>query len=328
MIVLNFNAWSLTSTAVESVLRSRYNNLELIVVDNCSQDDSVSQLRSRFGDKIRLIVNPSNYGYCRGNNVGFMESAGDYLVFLNNDVLVHPGWLAALVSTIESESRIAAVECNVQHIGFKNLLKISHDVDALGEGGFPTVRQWAHPRPTFIPSGSASIFRRSVLERIGVFDEDFFIWSEDFDLGWRIWLSGYKIVDCPSSLVFHAGSVSTSGKSWLSRKLYLVIRNSIITMIKNYSLSHVIMYVPIRLSLEVPITLGHALRYREPGYVPLRFRSVLLALFWIVRNLPRIMRKRSVLQSFRERDDEEIFKLMDSYPRKLKWISNRVMPSY
>lgn len=314
--------------AIEAVLKSHYNKVELIVVDNCSQDDSVSQLRSRFGSKIRLIVNPSNYGYCRGNNVGFMESEGDYVVFLNNDVLVHPGWLAPLVDTIKSESSIAAVECDIQHIGLQNLLKISRSVDARGEKGFPTVRQRAHPRPTFIPSGSASMFRKSVLERIGAFDEDFFAWSEDFDIGWRIWLSGYKVVDCPPSLVFHAGSVTTGGKSWLSRKLYLVIRNSIITMIKNYSFIHAMVYIPLRLSLEVPITFGHAVRYKEPGYVPLRFRSVILALLWIIGDLPNIMRKRSRVQSLRRRDDNEIFALMDSYPRKLNWLSNRVMPSY
>ena len=96
IIVLNYNAGKLLSECVESIFHSNYNNLEVIVVDNISKDNSHKECKEKF-QKIKLIENKENLGYCEGNNVGIRESVGEFIVILNPDVIVTPNWLNELL---------------------------------------------------------------------------------------------------------------------------------------------------------------------------------------------------------------------------------------
>ncbi len=120
VIILNWNQPRLTVDCINSVLKQKYTNFEILLVDNASRDNSVEIFEERFGDneKIRIIVNPENLGYAGGNNEGVKRARGDYIAILNNDTTVEKDWLEELIKALESDGKIGSVSSKVIKMGF------------------------------------------------------------------------------------------------------------------------------------------------------------------------------------------------------------------
>jgi GT2 family glycosyltransferase len=257
VIVVTLNNLNLLRNCLRSLYAQDYAAMEIVVVDNGSDDDIAGMVSAEF-PKVRMIRLDKNHGFAGGNNRGIEMAQGEYVVLINNDAVASPPWLRSLVETAESDSKIGAVasividgnrpevldSCGVG-IGLDGMSR-----QAMREMPVPELTQ---PKEVLLFSGCACLLRMEALKVVGLFDEDFFAYCEDTDLGLRMRRAGWKIVVAPNAYVEHYYSM-TGGKFSL-QKVYWVERNHFWVAVKNF---------PWFLLLIVP--LFTAIRYLAQGY--------------------------------------------------------------
>ena len=224
MIILNHNGATclgeLLDKNLESVLDMTYGNFEVIFVDNGSTDGSVHHIRNKFGGDMRLkiVELKSNYGYAGGNNLGAKHSSRGtkYLVFLNTDTIVRHDLLTTIINVLEANKEIGSL------YPWATPLDGSRKSPWSIEGGLLDVP---------FPGGWCLVIRKQLFEALDGFDENFFICGEDVDLGWRVWLAGYRNVLLKGSLLRHKGGGTVRWES--PEVFYFQRRNKIFTIFKN-----------------------------------------------------------------------------------------------
>lgn len=216
-------------------------DFEIVVVDNSGEQVARQALELA---QVRIIENTENVGFGAAINLGAKNSRAEYICALNDDAYPSSGWLGALCDAAESEPRVGMCA---------SLILLSSDdgkVDSAGFGVYPdgTTKQVGHGEPAskyherreaLVPSGCAGLYRRSMLEEIGGFDDDYFLYGEDSDVGLRGRLAGWKCVFEPKAIVMHDYSVSAGRASYL--KAYYVERNRIYTLLKLFPLTEVLL---------------------------------------------------------------------------------------
>jgi GT2 family glycosyltransferase len=240
-IVLNWNGREYVEEAVSSLLEQSYPNLEIIIVDNGSTDGSRRLIEDRFGTKIKLITKQRNTGFADGNNTGIREAKGKYILILNNDAAAEKDWASELVKAAEKYPDVGMCASKVLdyfdrqvidtagHLIYRDGLNRARGRLEKDEG------QYDNPGEVFFPSGAAALYRKEMLDEIGLFDEDFFAYGEDADIGIRGRLAGWKCLYVPAAVAYHRYSRSTSGYSPL--KVFLVERNRAWVALKNFPVS-------------------------------------------------------------------------------------------
>lgn len=243
VIVLNWNGEALITECVDSLLAQTYLRLEILVVDNASTDRSVSLIRERYGEKVCLIVNPANLGFAAGNNVGIAASRGAYVLLINNDAVADPGWVEALVREAEADPRVGMCASKILTYDDPRVIDSAGLLlsrDGLGRGRGRMQRdavEFNKPEDVLLPSGCAALYRRAMLDQIGLFDEEFFMYCDDVDLGLRGRVAGWRCRFVPDAVVRHRYSASAGRYSL--RKVFLVERNRIWVMMKYFPWSAV-----------------------------------------------------------------------------------------
>ena len=236
IIILNYNARELLLNCVESVFKTNYSNIEVIIVDNASKDKSYLKCKEKF-DKIHLIENKENLGYCEGNNVGMRLAKGEFMVILNPDTIVSPNWLTELLSaySITGEGLyqpkiLSLYENNViQSTG--NMLHLFGFGFARDKGILDNNQHNKIERIGYA-SGTCLFTSTKVLERVGLFDSFLFLYHDDLDLGWRSAQLGIESYYVPNSVIYHAESYSLK---WSSRKFFWLERNRRYCILTHYS---------------------------------------------------------------------------------------------
>ncbi len=238
VLVLNWNGEAFVAECLDSLLAQTYPRVELIVVDNASTDRSVPLIRERYGERVRLIVNEANLGFAAGNNVGISAARGAHVLLINNDAVAEPGWVDALVREAEADPRVGMCASKIvtyddpRVIDSAGLLLFR---DGLGRGRGRLERDvgsFNKPEDVLLPSGCAALYRRTMLDQIGVFDEEFFMYCDDVDLGLRGRVAGWRCRFVPDAVVRHRYSASAGRYSL--RKVFLVERNRMWVMIKYF----------------------------------------------------------------------------------------------
>ena len=236
VIVLNYNAGDLLLNCVESIKKSSYQNIETLVVDNISSDNSHITCKEKFPD-IKLIQNEKNFGYCGGNNIGIKEARGDFIVILNPDTIVEENWINELLSAYSefgdglyqpkilslNEQGVIQSTGNMIHVfgfGFardkgKRLVDKKEEIEKIGYA-----------------SGTCLFTTKKVLKKVGLLDEFLFLYHDDLDLGWRAAQIGIKSYYVPKSKIFHAESYSLK---WSAKKFYWLERNRKYCLQTHYS---------------------------------------------------------------------------------------------
>ena len=239
VIIPNINGKGWLRDSIESVLAQTEQDFELIVVDNGSTDESLAEARSYCGRPgFTLIENGENTGFSHAVNQGIARAKGEYVVLFNNDAFAEPDWLAELIRAAEADRRIFAVQSLMIRHFERDLADDAGDyVTWMGfackTGDGRRASRYTRPRRIFSACGGASLYRKSILDEIGVFDENFFAYFEDVDLSWRANNAGYKCVFCPTARCYHICGASTGAVRYNAFKSRQSGRNSLLLPLKN-----------------------------------------------------------------------------------------------
>lgn len=260
VVIPHWNGIQILEPCLLSLQASTYPNLNVVVVDNASTDESVAVMRSKYPE-VTVIENTENLGFAGGCNVGIRETKSDLYLVLNNDTTHDPGWIEPLVRELESDANIAAVQPKIMSAQDPSVFDYAGGVGGLLDvlafpyalGRIFTTREtddgfYDSPRDIFWASGTALLLRGSALEEVGLFDEDFFAHMEEIDLCWRLHNAGWRVVNAPSSRIYHHSGWTLPPDRY--QKKYLNHRNNLMMIIKNYPFAYLAAILPARIALE------------------------------------------------------------------------------
>ncbi len=300
--------------------------LELIVVDNASGDGSAERI-SREVPGVTVLDAGANLGFAGGCNLGVRHSTGEYVAFINNDARPDEGWVRAAVEVLEADRDVASVASKVLDWDGRTIDYVDGSLTWFGMGykrevGAPVSDRWDVPRDVLFGTGAAMFVRADVYERVGGFDERFFMFYEDVDLGWRLNLLGHRVRYVPGSVAFHRHHV-TMNKFGSYRESYLLERNALMSMYKNLGDEALHRALPAAMALAVRRSFARTDLdpdqldlQRSPGgddvpdvTIPKMALTGPLALDHFVEQLPTLARSRRELQADRRRGDRELLPL-------------------
>ena len=234
MVIPTLNAGSALVECLASLVRQTRRDFEVVVVDNSGKQLAREAEAERFGAKI--LEQERNIGFGAAVNRGFRQSRAPFLATLNDDALAHPKWLDALLSAAESRPDAGMFASQVRLADDGRLdsagMLISGDATSKQRGHLEPPERFASPAEVLCPSASAALYRRQMLDQIGLFDEDFFLYCEDTDLGLRAAWAGWKCLYVPEAVVDHGYSHTAGRASPL--KAYCVERNRLYVLVKNF----------------------------------------------------------------------------------------------
>ena len=234
VIIPNWNGMRYLPACLTALAAQDYAPLEIIVVDNASDDGSVEYLRAEHLD-VRLLELPQNRGFTGACNEGLRVARGEYLALLNNDTEAAPAWAAAAISALRGRPEVGSVASKLLLYERRDVIHTAGDYftrdGCAGNRGVWERDAGQYEREEFVFSacGGAAVYRRALLEDIGLLDDDFFFSGEDVDLGWRAQLRGWRCLYVPGAVVYHHLSASGGGVT----ASYYDGRNSIAILVKN-----------------------------------------------------------------------------------------------
>lgn len=239
VIVLNWNGRAYLADCFDSLAALEYprDRLELLMVDNGSTDESVAFIHAQY-PQVTVVETGRNLGFAAGNNAGARAAKGEYVAFLNNDAHVYPDWLSKLIEAVQSDPEVVCAGSRLMDITGERVEFGGSSINFYGYGyqeGYDhaNVDAYRSTHPTIFACGGAFLIRREVYVESGGLDEDYFIYYEDVDLGWRLWVLGYKVLYVGSAVVLHQHHGAKQQMPDASRRA-LFERNAMLTLIKNY----------------------------------------------------------------------------------------------
>jgi hypothetical protein len=331
VIIVHYAGVELLHNCLKSLFNTRYNNFQVVLVDNGSKDGSVDFVKRVYGDRLDVIRTEANLGFVGGNNLALRRVRSKYVVLLNDDTVVTPDWLRYLVDIAESDPSIGACQPKLLSLADPRYFEYNGCAGGmLDVYGVPLCRgrifdvieedrgQYDTLAEVFWAGGSAIFIRRQALDEAGLMDEDFYAHMEEIDLCWRIRLLGYKIVCVPKLIVYHLG-----GGTSLPEKFYLKHRNNLIMMLKNYSTFGLLRFFTMRMALDMMSFIYFLTKIDRS-----RGLCIPKAYIWLLRNLGKVYRSRCCVQKLRKVSDEKIIKTMikksvaiQHYAMKRKYFS-------
>ena len=257
IVIPNYNGKHFMEPCLSSLSKQTYKNFHILVVDNASSDGSIEYMEENYPD-IELIKLQKNYGFSKAVNIGIQHSRTPYVILLNNDTTVDTRYVEEMVKAIEKSPKIFSVSSKMIQMYHPELIDSAGDLyTLLGWGvcrgcGRP-VSNYTKYDEIFTACAGAAIYRRSVFDEIGYFDENHFAYLEDIDIGYRARIYGYYNMYCPTALVYHVGS-GTSGSKYNSFKVKLAARNNLYRNYKNMPALQLILNF-------IPLAIGYFVKY-------------------------------------------------------------------
>jgi GT2 family glycosyltransferase len=237
VIIVNWNGRHHLEGCLDALSAQTFTDFGVIVVDNGSTDGSVEWVETHYS-QVRLIRNAKNVGFAAANNQAIRATESEFVVTLNNDTQVAPGWLAALVEAVETDPAVGMVASKMLFADGPDTINsagIALDPVGIAWDRFGGKADDADEKTlveVFGPCAGAALYRRAMLEQIGLFDEDFFAYLEDVDLAWRARWAGWRCLYAPAACVYHVHSATgVEGSPFKSR---LLGRNKVWLLVKNY----------------------------------------------------------------------------------------------
>ena len=301
VIVLNYNAGELLLNCINSLKKSKYTNLEILVIDNISSDGSQTKCKEQFPD-IKLIQNKENFGYCGGNNIGIKEAKGEFIVILNPDTIVESNCIEELIFA-QNKFGDGLYQPKILSLNEENIIQSTGNM--LNIFGFGFARDKGNKvsdkneeiEKIGYASGTCLFTSRKVLEKVGLLDEFLFLYHDDLDLGWRAAQIGISSFYVPKSKIFHVESYSLK---WSAKKFFWLERNRKYCLLTHYSKNT---YKKMRFSLML-IDLFVWAFYFSKGFLGAKIKAE----SEIRKNKENIEKKYQELESRKIISDKELIK--------------------
>lgn len=325
IIVLNYNGLKFLNGCFSSLKKLNYPDFEVTMVDDFSSDDSVAYTAKNF-PWVKILQNDKNLGACISFNRAVKRTKAGLIVKIDNDVIVDKNWLKEMVATLESDPEIGVVGSKILNYDGKSIQEYGSNIDRTGYPmnylylkGSPKYISGTHE--VFYVSGCSMLFRKKVFERVGMFDEKFYIYKDDLDLCWRLKLFGYKTVTNFNSVLCHLSGVTQGGTtvrkkivkySTTFRKRYFGERNTLRMLLKNYAATSLLQVLPFYFFI-IFAEVAYFTFKRQCGIYPV----FLQVFWWNILNLPDTVKERQRIQQGRTVPDNLIMTKMAK--GSLKW---------
>ena len=324
VVVVNWNRRDYLRACLQSLAAQRGATFEVIVVDNGSTDGSAEMARSEFD--VRVISNPDNRGFCAANNQAFAAARGRFIALLNNDAEAAPDFLAELRRAFDNAPDIGMAAAKV--LVWENPRRIDR-IDKVGHLIYPDGQNrgrgtgeidlgedgpYGRTAECLWPDGSAAMYRKTMLDAIGGFDEDFFMFADDAELGLRARIAGWRCLYMPGAVARHhrGGSLDTGS----AKRIFLIERNRVLLAAKLFPWSLLLLnpyYFALRLASGLAAAAGgKGEMARFPGFAnKLRLSwTILCADMAALRLLPRMLRKRRAVREIAKLTPRQIRRLI------------------
>ncbi len=307
-VIVNWNGEQFLEQCLNALMQQTFKPQEIILVDNASSDRSLEIVR-RF-PAVRLMALDQNTGFAYGNNLAIKAASveSEWIALINPDAFAEPRWLETLLVAVESNPKFDVFGSKLVNAANPALLDGAGDVYHMSglvwrmQHGSPVMLSAEHEREIFSPCAAAALYRRSALREIGGFDEDYFCYVEDVDLGFRLRLAGYRCLYVPASVAHHVGSGTTGGRH-NDFTMYHGHRNLVWTFVKDMPGILFWLLLPLHGLLNLASIIWFALRGRG-GVIWRAKRDALLG-------LAKMWRKRQQIQKDRTASISEIWRQLD-----------------
>ena len=305
VLVITWNNFSFLERSINCLRLQSFNKFEILIVDNGSKDDFLDELPEKYPSlDLKTHKLQTNHGFAAANNIGARLANGKYLVLLNADAFPEPDWLERLLEAAEKYPNASLSSRQIQ-VDRPDLLDGEGDVYHVSGLGWRKnynlpLYPLTEPQEIFSACGAAALYPRQAFLDAGGFDEDYFSYHEDVDLGFRLRLRGLKCMLIPQAVVHHVGSASTGKRSDFS--VYYGHRNLVWTYFKDMPALLLWLFLPLHVLVGVFFLFYFTLR----GQGNVIWRAKIDAL----RGLPRIMKKRREVQRSRSITTADLYRVM------------------
>lgn len=315
IIIVNYNGYKHLKECFDTLDNLIYNNKEIIFVDNGSIDNSVDFIKEHYKN-VKIIKLEKNYGYAIPNNLAAAQARGKYIALLNNDVSVNQFWLSELVKIAESAPTIGIVASKIYYYetpevinyagGFFEKFGYSRHICA----NLKDNEKFNSQRETFFACGAALLIKRTLIDKIGLFDPLYFAYCEDLDLSWRAWIAGYKVIYAPKSFIYHKSSSVL--KEFIPRRLFLNERNRLRTILKNYEIRSLVIVLPIYFKRRLLILKKNIfIIINNQNLAIFYFLIYIKTFFWNLYHIHSLIKNRKIIGSYRKIDDKKMFQIFE-----------------
>jgi len=308
IILVTWNAGEHLPRCLSMLSQQTRKDFEVIVVDNGSTDGSLALLSSWDVAPLSVKQLQANSGFAVANNIGAHLACGEWIILLNADAYPEPDWLERLMKAAEKNPDYSAFSSRQIQFHAPHLLDgagdIYHSSGLAWRNAYnlPVDKNGLEPKEIFSPCAAAAMYRREDFLAVGGFDEDYFSYFEDVDLGFRLRLNGAKCLYVPEAVVHHVGSASTGKRSDFS--VYYGYRNMIWTFVKNMPSPYIWVFLPLHVSALVFFVCYLTLRGQG--------RVIGKAIVDASRGLPKALEKRRMLQKNRKVKPKEMVRVMST----------------
>ncbi len=331
IVIPCFNSKNLINSCLASLFNQSFSNFEIVLVDDCSSDGTVDSIKPTYlkSNKLRILQNSQNSGPSRCRNICIKKSRGKYVAFFETDMQADKHWLSNMVSEFERDPNLGAAHSRVMDLKKKKFIQ-ADGMKMIPFTGWVVMRNYgltpaqSDSTQEDVIIGSVGTFvRRKILLQIGGFDEKLGHKVDDIDLGWRIWLAGYKTVNLPQSIAYHWGGKPQAVRSISSLKSEIYFNRMPRVFLKNYEIINLFKFLPWLLILHFVRGIKHLFTGN-----PQPFIGYVISLAKVMYELPDTLRQRSKIQSSRKISDKELIERVMISNNLISTWNHYVIPTH
>lgn len=326
VVIPNWNGASFLPVCLDSLKTQSFKDFETIIVDNGSTDNSKKLLASKY-KWARVVALEKNEGFAGGCNRGISASRGSWVVLMNNDTEAHKDWLKNIAAAIKHKPEYSFFATKILIFSKREILDgtgdfISRSLFVFRYGQFDTDRgQYDDLGEIFSPCGASAVYKKAMLDDIGLLDEDFFAYLEDIELGMRAHIAGYKGFFIPDSVIYHIGGASTDSEKMSPWVYKQNIRNMFLILFKDIPFSVFLLCIPSMIFWHAAHVFYVIRRRRE------LFKYYFIAFFESLKLFRKIRKKRRGILRRRAASNMELFRLL-SRGSCLNWVQYKIRKKY
>lgn len=317
VIIVTLNNLDWLKKCLKALKEQNYKNIEIFVVDNGSSDNTVNYLK-KYMPEINCIESGGNIGFGRASNLALKKAKGEYVLIYNDDAICETDFIKKLVLRIKNDPSIGAIQGTLLFADRRNIIEsagayLTPTGILIKDFGGEFNEKLALEKEVF--NANLPLIRMSVLNKVGFFDDDYFLYFEEADLCWRIWLSGNKILYYPHAKIYHARGVTTK-RLQAPVIVESTFRNRINSLMKNLETGSLLKILPLHFLICIGGVMAYIIKGKPKGSI-----AILKAIIWNIESIRETLEKRKFIKKIRRKSDSELLPIVIR-PMSIKYLLN------